>query len=111
MLGLKKLLLGDPTLCGGKRSPKWGPVRIQHLLNHHRCEVCGCTTDLEVHHIQAFHKFPELELDPNNLLTLGERCPTGNHHLLFGHLGNWSCINPDVVADAGYWLKKIQGRR
>jgi 5-methylcytosine-specific restriction enzyme A len=63
-----------------------------------------------VHHIKPFHLFPDLELSFANLITLGEACPTGNHHLLFGHLGYWSSWNEDVVKDARTFRIKIQTR-
>lgn len=79
------------------RHPLWHKVRGIWLKDHGFCAVCGCTTGLNVHHIKPFHEFPELELEPENFITLGEICPTGNHHLLFGHLGDWRSWNVDVV--------------
>ena len=84
---------------------------MEFLLANPTCAVCGHSRDLNVHHIQPYHLFPSLELEMTNLLTLGENCPTGNHHLLFGHLGDWSCYNPNVVIDARLWLTKIKCRR
>jgi len=31
-------------------------------------------------------------------------------HLLFGHLGNYRDINPDVTTDAEIWNKKLSNR-
>jgi 5-methylcytosine-specific restriction endonuclease McrA len=84
------------------RSPHWARVRGVWLQTHGWCAVCGFTAGLNVHHIQPFHLFPELELDPTNFITLGERCPSGNHHILFGHFGNYSKWNPDVRALAAF---------
>jgi len=100
-----------PPLYFGERSPQWPRVRAAHLIAHPACEVCGHRRDLEVHHVQPYHLAPKLELTPSNLLTLGARCPTGNHHLLFGHLGDWSCVNRYARRDAAAWLRKILGRR
>jgi len=99
------------TFSGVPRSPLWRKVRQEYLLAHPTCAVCGHSRDLNVHHIQPYHLFPSLELEVTNLLTLGENCPTGNHHLLFGHLGDWRCYNPNVVMDSQLWLTKIRSRR
>lgn len=80
----------------GDRSPQWRRVRNLWILENPFCAVCGYQERLNVHHIKPFHLFPELELDPTNFITLGEACPTGNHHLLFGHLGKWESYNADV---------------
>ncbi len=95
---------------GVPRSPLWRKVRDAYLLINPTCAVCGHTRDLNVHHIQPYHLLPSLELDRTNLITLGENCPTGNHHLLFGHLGDWKCYNPNVVYDTQLWLCKIKSR-
>ena len=93
-------------VCAG-RSGRWPRVRAAHLAANPTCAVCGTRENLEVHHIQPFHLFPELELDPGNLLTLCES-PTHNDHLLFGHLLNWSLWNPAVVRDAEWMLGRLR---
>lgn len=111
LLSLKRLILGDPGLqLGSPRSVKWPRVRAEHLALHPFCEVCGYGKELNVHHIKPYHLYPLLELESSNLFTLGENCPTGNHHLLFGHLGNWKSYNTTVVVDAKYWREKIRLR-
>lgn len=91
-----------------KRSPKWRKVRGLYLMDHPACAVCGETHNVEVHHKKPFHLHPELELDPNNFITL---CETASHgivcHLLIGHLGNYKDVNPDVEADALAWFNKL----
>ncbi len=82
------------------RAPSWSTVARQHLESNPACAVCGHKKNLNVHHIYPFHLYPERELDPENLITLGVKCPTGNHHLLFGHFGNWQKFNPDVIVDS-----------
>jgi 5-methylcytosine-specific restriction enzyme A len=89
------------------RSGKWPRVRKEHLATHPRCEVCGEKKDSEVHHIQAYRERPELELDPNNLITL---CNRHGHHLLFGHLMDFRSVNRNVVRDATMWHNKIKAR-
>ncbi len=88
------------------RSPKWPRVRKNFLKEHPKCAVCERRHNLQVHHIIPVHIKPDLELDPNNLITLCGRC-----HLLFGHLNNWKHYNyPKEVFlhDVNYWNKKIK---
>lgn len=91
------------------RSNGWRKVRKEHILKHPICAACGRTNGLEVHHIQDFSTKPELELNPDNLMTLcdkGTKC-----HLTFGHLGNWKSINPEVRKDSSWFLDKVLHRR
>lgn len=87
--------LADSGLFGAARSGKWSEVRKDFLKLHPACEACGVKDDLNVHHIKPFHQFPELELDPSNLITLCRK-----HHFEVGHLGNWRTANATVRADA-----------
>lgn len=111
---MPRLILPSILEAGHKpeqpRSPKWPAVQRKFLAAHPFCFVCGCRTSLNVHHIRPFHLFPEDELLEENLATLGECCPTGNHHLLFGHLGNWQSYNVDVVAMAAAMLDHFRRR-
>ena len=89
------------------RSPRWGTVRKQFLIeNGNICACCSRTKDLNVHHIIPVHIDPSLELEKSNLIILCEKpC-----HLTFGHLGNWTAYNPTVVEDARIWNEKIKKR-
>ena len=87
--------LADDGLYGAARSGKWSEVRRDFLKLHPACEACGVTTDLNCHHIKPFSQFPELELDPSNLITLCRK-----HHFEVGHLGNWRTANATVREDA-----------
>ena len=97
--------------AGKKRSGHWPAVRKAHLEKNPTCAVCGGKDMLEVHHRLPFHLNPNLELDPNNLITL---CESGNNgincHLAFGHLGNFKSYNKDVEKDTSEWAKKISDR-
>ena len=96
---------------GSKRSGRWPAVRAKHLKINPSCAVCGANKHLEVHHIKPFHAHPELELDPQNLITLCENNRNGvNCHLLFGHLGSYKSFNEAVVSDAAQWRAKISKR-
>jgi len=70
-----------------KRSGQWPTVEKHFLEAHPTCAACGGTERLNVHHVHPFHLFPELELDPNNLITLcmGEK----ECHLKIGHGGSF----------------------
>lgn len=90
-----------------KRSKDWPKVRAQHLKDNPSCAACGELKTLEVHHIKPFHLHPELELDPNNLITLCETASNGIVcHQNIGHNGNYKDVNEDVVEDA----KRMYGR-
>lgn len=109
---------------GHERSSEWHRVALEHRKREPRCVVCGYKgSKLQVHHIKPFHLHPQLELDPDNLITL---CSARGreHHLLLGHLDSWSSYNEHIRADAKHfhrktsaqiradlhWQKKVQGR-
>ena len=108
---LRDVAQGKAT-SGQLRSHHWPKVRKEHLEKHPTCEVCGSKIQLEVHHIVPFARDPEKELDPENLITLCENSNDGVIcHLLFGHLGNYRFLNPDVVKDAKTWKEKFNNRQ
>jgi 5-methylcytosine-specific restriction enzyme A len=86
------------------RSGKWRTVEKNFLLEHPVCAACGGSKKLNVHHIKPFHMFRELELDPNNLITL---CMSFERedHVLLGHCGNFKLYNPNIREDAAKVLK------
>ena len=85
------------------RSSKWPRVRREHLAREPRCQWCGAKSKLEIHHVKSFHLFPELELNPENLITLCE-CHV-DCHLKHGHLGNWR-INNELIKEQCQQRKK-----
>lgn len=90
------------------RSSRWAAVRASHLKRNPTCAACGTRDKLEVHHVRPFHLYPNLELEPSNLLTL---CETGgNCHIMLGHLKNWKSYNITVRKDAEVLLQKIKAR-
>lgn len=101
--------LQGKTTLDVKRSGSWTTLRKRHLETYPTCAVCGGKKFLEVHHIQDFHNHPELELDPKNLITLCEH-PYFNDHLRYGHLGDYKCINVDILKDTAIWRKKLANR-
>ena len=71
---------------GFGRSEEWPGVRRAWLKDHATCAACGGTSLLQVHHVQPFHLHPELELNPENLITL---CQGNLCHLYLGHGDDW----------------------
>lgn len=109
MINWIKNLFDFGRTFGAARSPEWGEVRKEFLKEHPECAVCGRKASflrpLNVHHKKPFNKFPEEELNKNNLITL---CP--DHHLFVGHLMNFKSFNVDVKTDAETWRLKIKNR-
>lgn len=94
------ILLFSTILYSGNRSSEWNKVRKQFIKTHNVCAVCGIQKDLQVHHIQPFHLYPELELDTKNLITLCISKYWGfNCHLILGHAGNFRYENPWIKED------------
>lgn len=108
---VKDIIQGKADI-GEHRSSNWAKIRKEHLTKQPKCKACDGNECLEVHHIKPFNTNPELELDLNNLITLCESKKNGvNCHLLFGHLGNFKSINPNVIEDSSVWLNKITQRK
>lgn len=91
------------------RSPHWPPVRAAHLAQHPFCAACGGKEHLQVHHKKPVHLFPELELEPTNLVTLCEG-PGRGCHFIFGHLYSWFSFNKNVDKDAARMLRQVMRR-
>ncbi len=78
------------------RSPEWPKVEKDYRKLHPVCECCGSKVKLNVHHKKPFHLYPDLELDPANLITL---CMDKECHLKIGHGDDFKDYNPNVVTD------------
>lgn len=92
---------GRPTCTNedkGLRSTKWPTVRNHFLKVNPLCAYCGCSKNIQIHHIQPFHLHPEDELKPSNFVPLCENEPT-LCHLNIGHKGYWHDFNPNVLED------------
>ncbi len=93
---------------GGLRSSQWPKARKEFLMKNPNCAVCNGTVKNEIHHVLPFAKFPNLELEPRNFITLCESKKKGvTCHQFFGHLGNYKDYNLDVREDAEIWHKKL----
>lgn len=88
------------------RSACWPKTRATYIAKHPRCEACGTTDDLEVHHIVPFHTDASKECDLTNLITLCRR-----DHQWLGHAGSFHHFNPDVRADAKRFREMIANRK
>jgi len=109
---IKEVIIDGKRSWSQKRSPEWSKVRAEHLKKNPICDVCSCNIDVEVHHIKPFHLYPDLELDPSNLISLCETKKYGvNCHLFFGHLGNYKTENLHVLDDVNTWKKRFNERR
>lgn len=87
------------------RAGAWTRVRAEHIRKNPACAACGKTDDVEVHHIVPYHERPDLELDPDNLITLTRDPPC---HFFIGHLLDWKRSNPHVREDAARYLARIR---
>lgn len=87
------------------RDPRWRTVRRHVLEEHPACEACGSKRELNVHHVKPFAKYPELELEPSNLIVL---CRTD--HEVFGHLHDFTSWNINVRKDVEEYRKKVEAR-
>ncbi len=102
------LVWGSCIALSGERSSRWATVRANHLKYEPVCVLCLSTKDPEVHHVQPFSVNPDLELVETNLITL---CASGpNHHLHFGHFGNYQYYNPHVREDVERTRREIEER-
>jgi 5-methylcytosine-specific restriction protein A len=92
---------------GSPRSGSWPRVRREHLAKQPACAACGRRREVEVHHVVPFHEKPELELAPENLVTLcADPC-----HLVHGHLLDWKRSNPFVREDAARYRSRLEAAR
>jgi 5-methylcytosine-specific restriction protein A len=90
--------LVGPFLGVKERNPLWAHLEREFKADHPTCAACGMKDKLQVHHMKPFHLKPELELDPDNLITL---CMgTFECHLRIGHGGNFRAYNPNVEMDS-----------
>lgn len=92
-----------------KRSPKWSSLRDRTLKAAPLCAACGDKQHLQVHHKKPFSDYPELELEPANLIVL---CMGVNEcHLRLGHGGNYRYFNPNVAQDTLDFQTYLEKRR
>ena len=99
--------LGWSRTFGVARSGGWPTFRKANIKKN--CECCGrkgtFLKPLQLHHRKPFHLQPELELDPDNIITL-----CGDCHLLVGHLMSFHSFNTSVKEDSKSWKERIENR-
>lgn len=100
----------QPSPVIGARSGRWPSFRRSFLKTNHKCEVCGGTTKLNVHHIVPFYIDQSKELDPENMITLCEGSRGLNCHFWIGHNGNWKAWNENVRENAKSFGKMLSER-
>lgn len=62
------------------RTQEWlSVVKVVYERDHRLCQRCGSPKHPHAHHIKAWADYPELRLDPDNLVTLCEDCHTWVH--------------------------------
>jgi len=97
---LNILLLTTFIFGSDPQSPKWSGVCREFLQTHSVCAVCSTQKDLQFHHIIPFHLYPDLKLNPDNLITLCTSKYWGfNCHLIAGHGWNFRYENPWILED------------
>lgn len=90
---LQWLGFSSPTLGGVARSSLWPHTKREFAKTHPKvCPICG-SGRVQLHHLQSFASKPELENDLSNLIWLCQGFGTKNHHLEWGHLGNFQSLN------------------
>ncbi len=92
------------------RNPRWKTVRDAVLKQCPACAACGDKRLLNVHHKKPFHLFPDLELEPANLIVLCE-VPSHSCHFALGHCFDWRAYNPFVEEDARARMERIAQRQ
>lgn len=102
---VRKLFGFEPLYGGQARSSEWPRLRAAFLKANPKCAACGRAESVVPHHIKPYHKFPELELVWDNLVSMCE-WKTMNCHLWLAHGGRWDWWNPSVVDDA-WWFSKV----
>lgn len=98
---------------GVPRSGHWPKVRADHLEKHPECVVCGYRgLGVQVHHLKDFSRHPELECDPENLVTVcGPEHGGHNCHFAIAHLWNFNApANPHLLEHATM-LRKAKEQR
>jgi 5-methylcytosine-specific restriction endonuclease McrA len=75
-------------MAGRHRSPstrfsssnKWKRLKRSLFSISNKCEYCGSTEKLTVHHIKPRSSNPELSFEPSNLVILCEKCHNHIHN-------------------------------
>ena len=65
-------------------SSAWKKKR-KAILNRddHKCKICGCTNNLQVHHILSISTHPTLRLEDTNLISVCTDCHEKIHNGIY----------------------------
>src|SRR3990167_4542135 len=85
---------------GVARRSGWRQLRNDFFRANPLCAMCG-NGGKQVHHVQPVWKFPEHELNWENLITLCKHC-----HLKFAHLGSYRSYCLEIKELAAEWKKR-----
>ena len=55
-------------------TPQWQKLRYETLRKYRKCCLCGSSENLHVDHIKPRSVFPALELEPENMQVLCQKC-------------------------------------
>ena len=59
------------------QTAEWLKLRYEVLKKYQKCELCGAKDNLHVDHVRPRSKYPELELEPENMQILCGSCNLG----------------------------------
>ena len=90
-----------------RRSSAWPALRRAWLQEHGKCDACGTTKQLEVHHVVPVSHDRTRELDKSNLQTL---CEYRECHHRIGHSFDFKSANPHCRLDAETQRRRISER-
>ena len=87
-----------------KRERKRAGAQYKHwrksiLLRCPVCIRCGAEEELQVHHLKGSHEFPEHRFDPQNGVTLCNKCHTA-FHVKYGRRKGFSESNAEEFIDS-----------
>lgn len=89
---------------GVARQPEWRQLRNKFFRSNPYCALCF-NKGRQVHHIKPVWKYPEEELNWDNLITLCKHC-----HLEFAHLGSYKSYDLEIKKESEHWQLKRQNR-
>jgi 5-methylcytosine-specific restriction endonuclease McrA len=86
-------------------------LRVRALViarDGNNCRACHCKENLTVHHLKRKSRYPELEFDPNNLITLCRKCHDDWHKMV--RRKKEATEYPTPPAETNEWLDWATGK-
>lgn len=75
----RKMILEDPDLYPFSRNDSRVRTWTKQIVSKGKCEKCGATENLEVHHIIKWADYPKGRVDLKNGMCLCRKCHTEEH--------------------------------